>query len=210
MSRLLDGAERSILLHGYNGSSIRRITQEVGVNVAAINYHFGTKKELFAEVFRRRLSAITQERSDALQTLERRAEYSPRDVIKAYFGTLFELCECVGQEGGVVIWKLLVSAPDILPIVGKSVEENYVVVRHHCAHVLASMIPDVSVEQLKWRLEVLERFVLCVLAGPSVCWASGSEDSTSTAAGQSCRALGDGLIDIILAGIQASGADRTG
>ena len=38
--------------HGLEGTSIRPIAQKAGVNIAAINYHFGSKENLYAEVLR--------------------------------------------------------------------------------------------------------------------------------------------------------------
>jgi len=38
--------------HGLEGTSIRPIAQKAGVNIAAINYHFGSKENLYTEVFR--------------------------------------------------------------------------------------------------------------------------------------------------------------
>ena len=37
--RILDAAERLFMAHGYEGTSMRQITGEAGVNLAAVNYH---------------------------------------------------------------------------------------------------------------------------------------------------------------------------
>ena len=44
--RILDAAERLFMAHGYEGTSMRQITSEAGVNLAAVNYHFGSKDAL--------------------------------------------------------------------------------------------------------------------------------------------------------------------
>ena len=41
-ARILDAAERLFMAHGYDGTSMRQITGEAGVNLAAVNYHFGS------------------------------------------------------------------------------------------------------------------------------------------------------------------------
>ena len=38
--------------HGLEGTSIRPIAQKAGVNIAAINYHFGSKENLYTEVLK--------------------------------------------------------------------------------------------------------------------------------------------------------------
>ncbi|WP_456434363.1 CerR family C-terminal domain-containing protein [Thermosulfuriphilus sp.] len=52
--RLLEAAERLFGEKGYQGVSVREITQAAGCNVAAVNYHFGSKRDLYLEVFRAR------------------------------------------------------------------------------------------------------------------------------------------------------------
>jgi AcrR family transcriptional regulator len=60
--RILDVAERLFMGHGYDGTSMRMITGEAAVNLAAVNYHFGSKESLMQEVFRRRLDWLNEER----------------------------------------------------------------------------------------------------------------------------------------------------
>jgi AcrR family transcriptional regulator len=33
--------------HGFEATSLRQLTSSAGVNLAAVNYHFGSKEELF-------------------------------------------------------------------------------------------------------------------------------------------------------------------
>jgi AcrR family transcriptional regulator len=60
-SRILDAAESLFMEYGFDGTSMRLITGQAGVNLAAINYHFGSKELLFQEVFRRRLTDLNRE-----------------------------------------------------------------------------------------------------------------------------------------------------
>ena len=53
--RLLDAAEILFCERGYERTSVRDITAEAGCNIAAVNYHFGGKEQLYQEMFRRRL-----------------------------------------------------------------------------------------------------------------------------------------------------------
>ena len=52
--RLLDEAEALFARKGYHAVSIREITKAAGCNLAAVNYHFGSKENLYLEVFRSR------------------------------------------------------------------------------------------------------------------------------------------------------------
>ncbi|MBW2094605.1 MAG: CerR family C-terminal domain-containing protein [Deltaproteobacteria bacterium] len=53
--RILDEAEILFARRGYQAVSIREIIQAAHCNLAAVNYHFGQKKNLYLEVFRSRL-----------------------------------------------------------------------------------------------------------------------------------------------------------
>ena len=56
--RILDAAEVLFMEHGFDGTSMRMITSRAAVNLAAVNYHFGSKESLMQEVFRRRLTGF--------------------------------------------------------------------------------------------------------------------------------------------------------
>src|SRR5690606_38214988 len=85
---ILDTAERMFVVHGYSGVTMRALTAEAGVNLAAVNYHFGSKDALLLEVFRRGSRAINRERARLLREAEARAGSDPvplRDVLHALF-----------------------------------------------------------------------------------------------------------------------------
>ncbi|MCY4427934.1 MAG: TetR/AcrR family transcriptional regulator [Halieaceae bacterium] len=59
--KILLAATVLFALHGYSEVSIREIINLANVNMAAINYHFGTKRELYIAVFKRVWGAVTEE-----------------------------------------------------------------------------------------------------------------------------------------------------
>ncbi|HVS19316.1 MAG TPA: TetR/AcrR family transcriptional regulator [Planctomycetota bacterium] len=69
-ARLLDAAEASFGEHGFQGSSLRAITSAAEANLAAVHYHFGSKEQLFAAVFARRIEPINARRLERLDALE--------------------------------------------------------------------------------------------------------------------------------------------
>lgn len=60
-TRILDAAEVLFVEHGFEATSLRMITQRAAVNLAAVNYHFGSKEVLFQGVISRRLAPYNQE-----------------------------------------------------------------------------------------------------------------------------------------------------
>lgn len=65
--RLLDAAERLFAERGFRSASVRDITRESSCNIAAVNYHFGGKSNLYREVFLRRLRAVRQARIEGIE-----------------------------------------------------------------------------------------------------------------------------------------------
>jgi AcrR family transcriptional regulator len=60
--RLLDTAEELFATQGFYATSIREIVDNAGCNIAAVNYHFRGKENLYLEVMRRRLIAQRETR----------------------------------------------------------------------------------------------------------------------------------------------------
>ena len=65
-TRILDAAEELFMQHGFEGTSMRHLTSRAGVNLAAVNYHFGSKDRLVEEVFHRGFDPLGHRPVDGL------------------------------------------------------------------------------------------------------------------------------------------------
>lgn len=75
--RILDTAEVCFAQRGFDGTSLREITAQAGVNLGAVNYHFGSKAGLFDEVLRRRVEPINEQRHALLDAAIARHDPEP-------------------------------------------------------------------------------------------------------------------------------------
>nr|WP_277602435.1 TetR/AcrR family transcriptional regulator [Parahaliea mediterranea] len=66
----MDVAERLFAERGFDGVSVRDITDAAEVRLASVNYHFKTKQNLFKEVIQRRASVLNDDRRAALEEIE--------------------------------------------------------------------------------------------------------------------------------------------
>ena len=73
-TRLLEATEVLFVEHGYEAMSLRQITLLAGTNLAAVNYHFGSKENLVNEVFRRRMDEMTQQNAAMVEQTAAAAE----------------------------------------------------------------------------------------------------------------------------------------
>lgn len=103
--RLLDTAERFFCENGYDGTSIRRLTSEAKCNLAAVNYHFGGKENLYIEVFRRRLFAMRDVRLASIKKVMSHSTEATLEELLHSFATAF-IEPLVDQSGGQRLIKL--------------------------------------------------------------------------------------------------------
>jgi AcrR family transcriptional regulator len=75
--RILGAAEELFAVHGFAGTSLRQVTSRADVNIAAVNYHFGSKENLVNEVFRRRMDDMSEKR---LKQLAESRQAHPGDL----------------------------------------------------------------------------------------------------------------------------------
>lgn len=69
---ILDAAEERFAKHGYHGVTTREVAARAGVTTAMIHYYFGSKRDLFDEVFARRAAIVNEERLALLDAYEAR------------------------------------------------------------------------------------------------------------------------------------------
>ena len=75
-NQVFNAAERLFALHGFQNVSVRDITAEAGVNLASVNYHFGSKDALLFEIFRRRTGGLPPWRSEDSCSMRARSRFS--------------------------------------------------------------------------------------------------------------------------------------
>lgn len=92
--RLLETAERLFAQNGIAETSVRSITAEAGVNVAAINYYFGSRDGLFQAVVARRLEPFDHKRQCLLAKIQNRPEAPPtlEELLHALVAPSIDLC----------------------------------------------------------------------------------------------------------------------
>ena len=82
--RILDTAEVLFAQKGYRAVSVREITSAAECNLAAVNYHFGNKENLYLEVFRSRwVPRAMRVRESFRKSLARQGSLSEAKVVRA-------------------------------------------------------------------------------------------------------------------------------
>jgi AcrR family transcriptional regulator len=90
-ARLLDAAERIFAEQGIEAASVRAITQAAGANIAAVNYHFGSKQDLVQALLERRVTEMHDARRPFLDRALSAPSVAPRDIATVWVRPLAEL-----------------------------------------------------------------------------------------------------------------------
>ena len=77
---ILDVAERIFSEKGFDGASTRLISGEAGVNMAMLNYYFGSKEGLFLAIFERKIASF----QNIMQNLGNDTSMSAWDKMQTY------------------------------------------------------------------------------------------------------------------------------
>jgi len=167
-SRILDAAEALFMEHGFEATSLRQITSVAGVNLAAVNYHFGSKDDLFEAVLTRRLDPMNQERIALLTRFEQDAlpkVLSPEKILAAMFIPALRLARDP-ERGGKDFLRLLGRAyADPAPFIRQFLAEQYAVMIGRFKAAFGRALPHLPKKELSWRLHFVMGALSYTLAG---------------------------------------------
>jgi AcrR family transcriptional regulator len=110
--RILDVAERMFAEYGFELTSLRALTTEAGVNLAAVHYHFGSKERLLEAVLMRLVAPVNEMRLSMLDALEADATPPPLErLIEAFVGPPLRLVERRSNTACLLLGRSM-SSPD--------------------------------------------------------------------------------------------------
>ena len=152
--RILGAAEELFAQHGFAGTSLRQVTSRADVNIAAVNYHFGSKENLVNEVFRRRMDDMTGLR---LSQLKAALENHPGEL-KPVLAAFVEPALAMSQDrhgGGAFVRVVARAYAEKNDGLRKFLSDHYGHVLREFGKAIATCVPGLSKEELYWRLDFL-------------------------------------------------------
>lgn len=153
--RILGAAETLFAQHGFAETSLRQVTSRADVNLAAVNYHFGSKSNLINEVFRRRLDELSEKRLTALAAVEARDPLDLAGILAAFIEPALGL-SLDHRHGGAAFVRVIARAyAEKDENLRSFLSDNYGHVMREFARAIGRAVPQLSREQLYWRLDFL-------------------------------------------------------
>jgi AcrR family transcriptional regulator len=167
-TRILDAAESLFMEHGFEATSLRAITTEASVNLAAVHYHFGSKEELFQAVLARRLDPMNRARLELLTRLEAESAPAPlpcERVLKAFLLPALALARDRARGGKDFLRLLGRAYADPAPFIRHFLAEQYGVTIARFKAAFARALPHLPARELSWRLHFIMGALSYTLAG---------------------------------------------
>ena len=149
--RLLDTAERLFAERGVDATSLRHITTEAKANLASVNYHFGSKEELFRQIFARRIGPINEERLRLLDDCEVNNPPTLECVLESFLGPALRLRldpDHGGEHFMCLLGRLFSEPSEWKMLIMDEFKEVY----QRFATALQKAQPDLIPQDIAWRL----------------------------------------------------------
>jgi len=164
--RILDAAERLYAAHGFAETSLRQLTNEAAVNLAAVHYHFGSKEGLFKALVERRIGPINEERIALLDELEASGRPTLEAVLEALVGPLLRY-GARDREGAAQLFQVIGRLNLTDQAHAREFREVFQRTAERFVPALRRELPGVDEESFFWRLNFSIAVMAMTLCDPS-------------------------------------------
>lgn len=165
-NRLLEATEWLFIESGYDAMSLRHITTRAGANLAAVNYHFGSKETLMQELLSQRLDRLNRERLQLLSACERQRPdgLDAAAILGMLFIPAFRLSH--GSSSGPAFMRLLGRVySDPSPFIRSYLQQHYRSISGRFFEAFARALPELPRNELGLRLHFALKALSGMLAG---------------------------------------------
>lgn len=155
-TRLLRMAERLFAEQGFDGVSLRQLTAAAGVNLAAVNYHFGSKEGLLAAIFESRCLPMNDERLRLLEACAEKTGKAPvlEQIVAAFIAPALESTSSLA--GGATFTRLrAMLAVEHNELARTLIAKYFDTTSTRFVTALARALPELSHAEVYWRFHFL-------------------------------------------------------
>ena len=173
--RILEAAERLFALKGFKDTTIAQLACEAKVNLAAVNYYFGSKRSLIERIIESRLQLISRQCLEELRkirktTIQNARQPNIKDVLRAFIKPALTVNGTIQNNG----YFLLIAcrcfySPDetIRNIFNHHVKDSF----YLCLELMRDVLPDIPERVLLWRIHfvigsLIHAIYLCSFQSP--------------------------------------------
>lgn len=202
---ILDAAERLFMEQGYEATSTRMVTTAAKVNLAAVNYHFGSKEGLMQAVLRRRLQYLNEQRLRVLDEAEAKAAgqpLKPSQIVDGFFGTLLRMAQDENAGGRTFLRLIGRSMSEPASFIRTLLASEYADVMDRYKVALFRALPNVPQAEIVWRFHFMLGATSYAIAGTDALELVADLHSNEDPEIQASKLL-DRLMSFLLGGLRA-------
>lgn len=175
-TRIVRTAEDHFARNGFFATSMRQLTRDAGVNVAAIHYHFGSKEILFIEVLNQCILPFVKLVQSNLHELAHGHDMGVEELVSGFAAACVQYSEA-DERQAVVVTRLLSrlmldeyrNFREILAREYRDIVEHYFQAFQRC-------LPDCPEETVRWRMHFALSTMFNAFAGNDVLKALASRE----------------------------------
>ncbi|MDN3651274.1 TetR/AcrR family transcriptional regulator [Thalassotalea ponticola] len=152
-TKILNAAETLFAEKGFTTTSLREITSAAEVNLAAVNYHFGSKKELIKALMKRYLDQLSPPLVESLKAVnEKTTAPTLLQVFDAFVEPLLSLNDFRDNGTSIFLQLLGRSYIDSQGFLRWFITTNYPGILDNFIGAVEKAYPDLTREDIFWRL----------------------------------------------------------
>lgn len=168
-TKILDAAEKLIIELGQEKASLRKITEEAGVNVAAINYHFGSKNNMISALIARLLNPLVDELLHGLEQIM--ADASPdlpslEAILKCHLVPLLQFS--IHHPDYENMFTRLIKSYDDENIFKNQMRQITQKTTRYYGDCLVKVLPDLSEHTVLQRLAIFKNMAIGIMYGDCI------------------------------------------
>lgn len=179
--KILETAELLFATHGYDGTSLRDITEQAGVNVAAVNYHFGSKENLLTALLDRIITPINAERIELLDEMESEGQPSLAQILTAFLLPDLHALKTLRKRNQALPRFVSRMYSEASPLMHDVIGAQFAELGHRFGLAFAAALPDLDHDEIAFRLSCVVGIVVYMFAGvdaPGMALLAGDDITT--------------------------------
>lgn len=150
--QILNAAESLFASHGFVNTSMRMITQQADVNLAAVNYHFGSKKNLIQSVLQRYFDEAIPLMDDNLQQWLQSGSQSSISLVESLALPLIEMEKKKPRSIALFVQLLGRGYSETQGHLRAFIMSNYGSTIETMLTAFERLLPNVGRDEIFWRL----------------------------------------------------------
>ena len=162
--RLLDAGEALFAERGFEAVSVRDITGKAEANVAALNYHFGTREDMIDLLIIHYANPIHEERIARLEALEKKSAQL-EEACEAWLRPLLTAprkCRLPEKSCLMLLGRIFSLPPGSFPPEARQLRMDAI---QRFIKVLGKALPGTAGDELSWRVYFVEGAMIHLLLG---------------------------------------------